>query len=392
MYLCRHGLPLPPPRPLGRARSGACMAVLCGVLFLDGLDVSMVGMALPSIESDLGLTTSQLQWIVSGYVLGYGGFLLLGGRAADLLGRRRVLLVALARLHRRVRARRPRRATARCSSSRASSRAPPPRSPRPPGSRSSRRASPRARAQPGAEHLHRDRRERLLARPGGRRPADRARLALDVPAARCRSRSRCSPRPRACCRATTSRLDRPALVRHPGRRDPDRRDAAARAHDRRGARRGWGSPETSARSRSPRRCWPRSSRSSAATRAPLVRLGILRSGSLVRANLGMMALFGAYVGFQFVMTLYLQAMNGWSPVETALAFLPAGLLVAVGSTADRPARRPLRHGARDRRRRAGLGARLRARAAPRRASRTTRPCCCRRCCCSASASCSASRR
>src|SRR5215208_6342431 len=72
------------------------MAVLCGVLFLDGLDVSMVGMALPSIDSDLDLTTSQLQWIVSGYILGYGGFLLLGGRAADLLGRRRVLLIALA--------------------------------------------------------------------------------------------------------------------------------------------------------------------------------------------------------------------------------------------------------------------------------------------------------
>src|SRR4051794_194527 len=72
------------------------LAVLCGVLFLDGLDVSMVGMALPSIKSDLGLTTSQLQWIVSGYVLGYGGFLLLGGRAADLLGRRRVLIIALA--------------------------------------------------------------------------------------------------------------------------------------------------------------------------------------------------------------------------------------------------------------------------------------------------------
>src|SRR5215217_5572612 len=72
------------------------LAVLCGVLFLDGLDVSMVGMALPSIEAELGLTTSELQWIVSGYVLGYGGFLLLGGRAADLLGRRRVLLIALA--------------------------------------------------------------------------------------------------------------------------------------------------------------------------------------------------------------------------------------------------------------------------------------------------------
>ena len=45
----------------------------------------------------------------------------------------------------------------------------------------------------------------------------------------------------------------------------------------------------------------------------------------------MIPLFGAYVGFQFVMTLYLQTRNGWSPVETALAFLPAGLLVAVGA-------------------------------------------------------------
>ena len=65
--------------------------------------------------------------------------------------------------------------------------------------------------------------------------------------------------------------------------------------------------------------------------APLVRLGILKNAPLVRANLSMMALFGAYVGFQFVMTLYLQALNDWSPVETALAFLPAGLLVAAGS-------------------------------------------------------------
>src|SRR5213083_3772285 len=72
------------------------LILLCGVLFLDGLDVSMVGMALPSIRDDLDLTTSQLQWVVSGYVLGYGGLLLLGGRAADLLGRRRVLLIALA--------------------------------------------------------------------------------------------------------------------------------------------------------------------------------------------------------------------------------------------------------------------------------------------------------
>src|SRR4051794_19102921 len=69
------------------ARLWGALILLCGVLFLDGLDVSMVGVALPSIRDDLDLTTAQLQWIVSGYVLGYGGLLLLGGRAAPLLGR-----------------------------------------------------------------------------------------------------------------------------------------------------------------------------------------------------------------------------------------------------------------------------------------------------------------
>src|SRR4051812_37599977 len=76
-------------------RGWAALLVLCGVLFLDGLDVSMVGIALPSIERDLDLSTTSLQWIVSGYVLGYGGLLLLGGRTADLIGRRKTLLVGL---------------------------------------------------------------------------------------------------------------------------------------------------------------------------------------------------------------------------------------------------------------------------------------------------------
>ena len=72
------------------------LLVLCSALFLDALDVSMVGVALPSIGADLGMSTGSLQWVISAYVLGFGGFLLLGGRAADLLGRRRVFLIALA--------------------------------------------------------------------------------------------------------------------------------------------------------------------------------------------------------------------------------------------------------------------------------------------------------
>ena len=65
------------------------------------------------------------------------------------------------------------------------------------------------------------------------------------------------------------------------------------------------------------------------TPAPLVRLGILRSGRLVRANLGAMALIGGWFGFQFIATLYMQQLRGWSALETGLAIFPGGLLVAL---------------------------------------------------------------
>src|SRR3954470_9422673 len=71
------------------------LAVLSGVIFLDALDGSLVQVALPSIGTSLHLADAQLQWIISAYVLGYGGFLLLGGRCADVLGRRRVLVWGL---------------------------------------------------------------------------------------------------------------------------------------------------------------------------------------------------------------------------------------------------------------------------------------------------------
>ncbi|MGH3040887.1 MAG: MFS transporter [Gaiellaceae bacterium] len=60
------------------------------------LDVSIVNVALPSIQSDLDFTVENLQWVVSGYALTFGGFLLLGGRVGDLLGRRRLFMVGLA--------------------------------------------------------------------------------------------------------------------------------------------------------------------------------------------------------------------------------------------------------------------------------------------------------
>src|SRR3954463_13903354 len=71
------------------------LVVLGGVVFLDTLDLSLVQVALPSIGSAMRLPESQLQWIVSAFVLGYGGFLLLGGRSADVFGRKRVLVWGL---------------------------------------------------------------------------------------------------------------------------------------------------------------------------------------------------------------------------------------------------------------------------------------------------------
>ncbi|MEQ4720270.1 MFS transporter [Nonomuraea sp. B19D2] len=71
------------------------LIVLCGAIFLEGIDVAMLNVALPSIRADLGLSTGVLSGVVSAYVLGYGGFMLLGGRAADLLGRRRMFLLWL---------------------------------------------------------------------------------------------------------------------------------------------------------------------------------------------------------------------------------------------------------------------------------------------------------
>ncbi|MFD7863602.1 MFS transporter [Streptomyces sp. NPDC059783] len=77
-------------------RKWGILLVLCGAIFLEGIDVAMLNVALPSIRTDLGLSTGELQWVMSAYVLGYGGFMLLGGRAADLYGRRRMFVLWLA--------------------------------------------------------------------------------------------------------------------------------------------------------------------------------------------------------------------------------------------------------------------------------------------------------
>src|SRR2546426_11326083 len=71
------------------------LVLICLAQFMVVLDATIVNVALPSIQKDLHLSEGNLQWIVNAYTLGFGGFLLLGGRAADLPGRTRLLLIAL---------------------------------------------------------------------------------------------------------------------------------------------------------------------------------------------------------------------------------------------------------------------------------------------------------
>jgi EmrB/QacA subfamily drug resistance transporter len=85
----------PAAMSLGSRRGIAILLLLSLVQFMDILDASILNIALPSIKHDLGFSQQSLQWVVDGYILTYGGFLLLGARMADLLGRRLVLVTGL---------------------------------------------------------------------------------------------------------------------------------------------------------------------------------------------------------------------------------------------------------------------------------------------------------
>ena len=80
------------PSLLATRRGKLTLALFCSIAFLDFVDASIVNVALPDIRTDLHFSVQSLQWVLSAYLLTYGGFMLLGGRAGDLLGRRRVLV------------------------------------------------------------------------------------------------------------------------------------------------------------------------------------------------------------------------------------------------------------------------------------------------------------
>src|SRR5512144_3267303 len=71
------------------------LAVVGAAFFMTILDVAIVNVAIPSIQKDLQIAESTVQWVITAYAITFGGFLLLGGRMADLLGRRRIFIVGL---------------------------------------------------------------------------------------------------------------------------------------------------------------------------------------------------------------------------------------------------------------------------------------------------------
>src|SRR5262245_48278464 len=81
--------------PASDRRKWLALALLSVVQFMVVLDIAIVNVALPSIQVDLGFSQENLQWVISAYALVFGGFLLLGGRSADLLGRRRIFFGGL---------------------------------------------------------------------------------------------------------------------------------------------------------------------------------------------------------------------------------------------------------------------------------------------------------
>lgn len=322
----------PLPTTAGRwdRRLWLTLLIACGVMFLDGLDVSMIGVALPQISADLGLTTSQMQWIVSGYVLGYGGLLLLGGRVADLVGRRRVLIVGLSvftlaslvggvvsdptvivvtRFIKGMAA----AFTAPAALSLVTT------------------SFPEGHARNKALSIYTAVAASgfslglvfggLLTEVGWRLT-----FLLPVPfAAGVLLAVIYVLRKDGPSAVTRGAFDLPGAVTVTGGMLLLVRGVVEAPEV------GWGSLQTILSLAGAAALLALFVAIESRTKQPLVRLSILKNGPIVRANLGAMATFGCYLGFQFVATMYLQSVLGWSALETALAFLPAGLIVAFGS-------------------------------------------------------------
>ncbi|AJD42351.1 MULTISPECIES: MFS transporter [Rhizobium] len=304
-------------------RAAATLIVLCGAIFLEGIDVAMLNIALPAIRADLNLTTTTLSGVVSAYVLGYAGFMLLGGRAADIFGKRRVFLCALAVFI----------------------------------------------AFSGLGGLATEGWMLLLARfvtgaaSAFMTPAGLALVATNFPEGPQRNRAvtiyastasagfslglvlggllaaidwrwvffapvilallifvaairLIADRP---SRATRERFDIPGAVTLTAAMLLAVHGVTRLEHPDQNLAWTLGIFGVSAA------LWLAFFLIERLSAAPLVRFSIFRSGSLVRSNLGALLFAGSFFGFQFIATLYLQELLGWTPIETSIAMLVIGI-------------------------------------------------------------------
>ncbi|WP_410674926.1 MFS transporter [Amycolatopsis sp. cmx-4-68] len=315
------------------ARLWGVLLTVSIVVGLDALDVSMVGVALPAIQADLGLSTNALQWVVSGYVLGYGGLLLLGGRTADLLGRRRVFLVAVAVFALAsllgglvddgallIASRFVKGLAAAFTAPAALSIITTTFQEGPARNKAISIFAVFGASGYSAGLVF----SGLLTEVGWRwtflLPAPIALVALVaawklIPSYQ-REEGRGYDFPGAITGAAGSLLLVFGVVEAPEV--------------------GWAAPRTLITFAVALALLVTFVVIEKRSSHPLLRLGILRSGPLARANLGGALFFGAYIGFQFVVMLYLQRVLGWSALQTALGFLPAALIVAFGSPRIEP--------------------------------------------------------
>ncbi|GAA1951599.1 MFS transporter [Amycolatopsis minnesotensis] len=316
------------------ARLWGVLLTVSTVVGLDALDVSMVGVALPAIRSDLGLSTSALQWVVSGYVLGYGGLLLLGGRTADLLGRRRVFLVAVgvfaaASLLGGVVDDGALLIASRFIKGLAAAFTAP--------------AALSIITTTFQEGPARNRAISIFAVFGASGYSAglvfsglltevgwRWTFLLPVPIALAALASAIKLIP------SYDRDDSGAGYDIPGAITGAVGSLLLVFGVVEAPQVGWAAPRTLITFAVALALLAAFIVIEKRSSHPLLRLGILRSGPLARANLGGALFFGAYIGFQFVVMLYLQSVLGWSALQTALGFLPAAAIVAFGSPRIEP--------------------------------------------------------
>ncbi|MEV0387382.1 MFS transporter [Nonomuraea sp. NPDC050643] len=309
------------------ARSWIALLVFSGVILLDGLENAMIAVAIPEIQHEYGMTAATAQWLVSAYFLGFGGFLLLGGRCADLFGRRRVLvaaMVAFAGLSLLgVLAQDP--ALLICS--------------RFVKGMAAAFTAPAAMSLLTTTFPEGPQRNKAFGifnvfeasgyssglLVGGLLAAMdwRATFVFPIPIAVLVVVGALRVLPPDPPRTGRLRLDLGgAVTLVTGTLALVFTVVSAEEA-------GWTSPRTiggfvvSALLLAAFYVIERS------VSEPLIRMGIFRSRSLVAANLSTTLLYAAAMGFQFLLALYLQTMNGWQPWQMALVLLPAGLMVVV---------------------------------------------------------------